>query len=362
MNRTVKYYSFILGLIVLFAGACTQAAKVEVSDTDCINDSMLANIEIDTVKQSIVNHELKMTGKVSFDQEHTQKIFPLASGRVVEVKAELGDYVKKGDVLAVVSSSEAADFESQISAAESRLVIAEKNLNVAKDMYEDGLTSQKEYTTAQKEYQIAQSEVLKVKEVLKIYNISGASTYTVRSSISGFVVEKKITPDFYIRADNNDNIFTISDISNVWILVNLYEVDLEKVKVGYEADVKTLSYDKVYPGTVDKIFNVVDPQTHTLKARVKLHNADFSLKPEMFANVSIYYHEHEQLPSVPSNAIIFNNNRNYVMVYKDKCHIETREVVKADDFRDITYIRSGLKPGEKIISKLQLLVYNQLNN
>jgi cobalt-zinc-cadmium efflux system membrane fusion protein len=323
---------------------------------------MMASIEIDTVQQSIVKHELRMTGKVTFDQENTQKIFPLASGRVLEVKAELGDYVHKGDVLAVINSSEAADYESQISATESRLVIAERNLNVAKDMYNDGLTSQREYTTAQKEFQIAQSEVKRVKEVLKIYNITGASNYTVKSPISGFLVEKKITPDFYIRADNNDNIFTISDISNVWVMVNLFEVDLEKVKVGYEADVKTLSYDKVYHGTVDKIFNVVDPETRTLKARIKLHNADYSLKPEMFANVSLYYHDSIQLPCIPSKAIIFNNNRNYVMVVKDKCHIETREIIKDDDFRENTYIKSGVKPGEKIISKLQLLIFNQLNN
>ena len=361
MKKINKYSIAIYSLIMLFMISCSHAPKVEEVANNCINDSMMKSIEFDTVKLCVVNHELKMTGKVSFDQEHTQNFFPLVSGRVTEVKVELGDFVKKGDILAVITSGEAAEYKSQLSAAESRLIIAERNMNAAKDMYKDGLTSEREYISAQKEFQMIQSEVDKLKEVQKIYNISGLSTYTIPAPITGYIVEKKITPDFHIRSDNSDNIFTISDISDVWVMVNLYEVDIDKVKVGYEADIKTLSYDKIYHGTVDKIFNVVDPVTKTLKARIKLHNADYALKPEMFTSVTLYYNDVEQLTCVNNNAIIFNQNKNYVMVYHDKCNIETRLVEPAGQFRDKAYIKSGLKPGEKVISKMQLLVYSQMN-
>lgn len=361
MKKIRKYSISIFSLLLLFLVSCTHAPKQEDIVNNCLNDSMLKSIDFDTVKMCIVNHELKMTGKVSFDQEHTQKIFPLASGRVTDVKVELGDFVKKGDVLAVITSGEAAEYESQLSAAESRLIVSERNMNATKDMYKDGLTSEREYISSQKEYQMTQAEVNKLKEVQKIYSISGLSTYTIHAPISGYIVEKRITPDFHIRADNSDNIFTISDISDVWVMVNLFEVDIDKVKVGYEADIKTLSYDKIYHGTVDKIFNVVDPITKTLKARVKLHNADYALKPEMFTSVTLFYNDIVQLPCVNSNAIIFSQNKNYVMVYHDKCNIETRLVEPVGQFKDKSYIKSGLKPGEKVITKLQLLVFNQMN-
>jgi cobalt-zinc-cadmium efflux system membrane fusion protein len=262
-----------------------------------------------------------------------------------------------------VSSSEAADYESQSAAAESKLAIAEKNLNVAKDMYESGLISQKDLTTSQKEYQIASSETKKLKEIMRIYNVSGASTYTIKSPITGYIVEKKVTPDFYIRPDDSENLFTISDISNVWVMVNLYEVDLTKVQVGYEAEVNTLSYpDKVFRGVVDKIFNVVDPETKTLKARIRLHNPDYSLKPEMFATIRIFYSEPNKLNYVPAASVIFDKNKYFVMVYHDRCHIETREVEPYLENAGKNYLSSGLKEGERIISKYQLLVYDQFND
>jgi cobalt-zinc-cadmium efflux system membrane fusion protein len=360
--KSMKHIVLICSVAFLLASCHHEEKKAETLPFNCLNDTMLSQIELDTVKSDYVKHELKMTGKITFDQEHTQKIYPLASGRVLAVKAELGDFVTKGQVLAVVSSSEAADYENQTSAAESKLAIAEKNLSVAKDMYEDGLTSQKEYTTAQKEYEIAKAEFKKLQEVLKIYNVSGSSTYTIKAPISGYIVEKKLTPDFYIRTDNNENLFTISDISNVWVMVNLYEVDLTKIQVGYDAEVRTLSYqDKVFQGVVDKIFNVVDPDTKTLKARIKLHNPDYSLKPEMFAKVVLFYADNRQMPEVPSNAVIFSNNKRYVMVYKDRCHIETRAIEVGDEFRNSTYVKFGVKTGERVISKMQLLVFNQLN-
>ncbi|MCX6186290.1 MAG: efflux RND transporter periplasmic adaptor subunit [Bacteroidetes bacterium] len=354
--------NILIVIIIFLISACGHDPKTKETASKCLNDTMLKAIELDTVHLSLVQHELKMTGKVSFDQENTQKIFPLASGRVVKVNVENGDFVKKGDVLAVINSSEAADYESQLSAAESKMIIAERNRNAVSDMYKDGLSSERELVSARKEYDVAAAEFNKQKQYQKIFSLSGVSTYTVRAPISGYIVEKNINPEFYIRTDDNVNIFTISNISDVWVMVNLYEVDLDKIKVGYEAEVKTLSYDKIYYGVIDKIFNVVDPISKTLKARVKLHNADYALKPEMFAGVTINYAEKESKLYVPSNAIIFDKNKYFVMVYKDKCNIETREINLYLENKGKTYINTGLTEGEKVISKLQLLVYDQMND
>ena len=207
--------NILIAIIFIMAISCKDKSKVVEQNKNCLNDTMLKAIQIDTVKHSLVEHELKMTGKVSFDQEHTQKIFPLASGRVLEAKVEIGDFVKKGDVLAIINSSEAADDENQLSTAESRMIIAERSMNAAKDMYKDGLTSEREYISAQKEYEVTKAEFNKIKEVLRINNMSGLSTYTVRAPISGYIVEKNINPEFFIRTSDNMNIFTISDISDI---------------------------------------------------------------------------------------------------------------------------------------------------
>ena len=356
----MKNILFIASLFLVVA--CSHEIKPKEEASKCLNDTMLEDIELDTVHLSLVQHELKMTGKVSFDQENTQKIFPLASGRVVKVNVENGDFVKKGDVLAVINSSEAADYESQLSEAESKMIIAERNKNAVSDMYKDGLSSERELVSARKEYEVAAAEFHKQKQYQKIFSLSGVSTYTVRAPISGYIVEKNINPEFYIRTDDNVNIFTISNISDVWVMINLYEVDLDKIKVGYEAEVKTLSYDKIYYGVVDKIFNVLDPVTKTLKARVKLHNADYSLKPEMFASVTINYAEKDTKLYVPTSSVIFDQNKYYVMVFKDKCNVETREIKSYLENKGRTYIDSGLSEGEKVVSKMQLLVYDQMND
>ena len=206
--RKLIFIAFVLGIV-----ACKHETKPKEESIKCLNDTMLKAIELDTVKSSLVQHELKLTGKVSFDQENTQKIFPLASGRVVKVNVENGDFVKKGDVLAVVNSSEAADYESQLSAAESRMIIAERNKNAVNDMYKDGLSSERELVSARKEYDVAAAEYHKQQQYQKIFSRSGVSTYTVRAPISGYIVEKNINPEFYIRTDDNVSIFTISNIS-----------------------------------------------------------------------------------------------------------------------------------------------------
>ena len=175
----------------------TEAPPVQAAFS--INDEMMKGIVLAKSQFDSVKQVLKLTGKIGFNEEQTSKIYPLASGRVEKIMVELGDYVEKGQILAVIKSSEAADFESDLASTESRLIIAEKNKTVAKDMYADGLISQKDLNIAEKEFQIVKNELNKIREKLSIYNIQGSSTYIIKSPISGFVVEKKVTQDFQLR-------------------------------------------------------------------------------------------------------------------------------------------------------------------
>jgi cobalt-zinc-cadmium efflux system membrane fusion protein len=146
-------------------------------------------------------------------------------------------------------------------------------------------------------------------------------------------------------------------------MANVNESDIEKVKLGEDAAITTLSYpDKVFKGKVDKIFNVIDPQTKAMNARVKLQNTDFLLKPDMNASIKLSFNENESMISVPSSAIIFDKSKNFVMIFKDRNNIETRQVDVYRQVGDITYVSSGLKENEKVITTNQLFIYDALND
>jgi cobalt-zinc-cadmium efflux system membrane fusion protein len=185
----------------------------------------------------------------------------------------------------------------------------------------------------------------------------------VKAPISGFIVKKDISENMELRTDNPQQLFTISDLDNVWVMANVYESDIAKLQTGYEVSIKTISYpDKTFTGKIDKIFNVIDPETKVLKVRIVLSNKDYLLKPEMFANITVKFAGNRKMASLPEDGVIFDKNKNFVMVYNDKCNVETREVKVYDTIEGYSYIENGLKDGDVIISKYQLLVYDALND
>jgi cobalt-zinc-cadmium efflux system membrane fusion protein len=185
----------------------------------------------------------------------------------------------------------------------------------------------------------------------------------VRSPLTGFITQKNINQDMLLRNDHTDNIFDIAEIDEVWAIANVNESEINQVKLGYNAAVTTLSYpDKVFTGKVDKIFNIIDPETKAMKVRIKLANPDYLLKPEMRANIKLSYTEDKTMTAVPSSSIIFDKSKNYVMVFKDRNNIETRQVEVMRPVGDITYISEGVKEGEMVMTTNQLFVYDALND
>jgi membrane fusion protein, heavy metal efflux system len=130
-----------------------------------------------------------------------------------------------------------------------------------------------------------------------------------------------------------------------------------------DASVETLSYPgQQFRGRVDKVYTVLDPATKAMPVRIKLPNTGMKLKPEMHATVMLHYDNGGQMATIPAGSVIFDRSKHYVMVFHDRTNIETREVTILKSLGDVSYIRTGLKPGEKIISRNQLLVYDALND
>jgi membrane fusion protein, heavy metal efflux system len=348
--------------ILLLSGCKSKTQNQTVPDKFCIPDSLMQMIEIDTVKLSKVENEIKLVGKVSVNEEKLVKIFPLVSGIVKEVKVELGDNVRKGQTLAVIKSSEVANIENDLITAQSNLAVAQKNFSAIEEMYKSGITSEKEYIASQKEVLKAESELKRVNNIIDIYGSSDNSEYIVKSPISGYIVEKFITPNMQIRPDNSGNLFSISDLKNVWVLANVYESDIANIEEGENVTITTIPYpDKYFKGNIDKIYNVLDPENKTMKVRIQLDNSENLLKPEMFANVIVHQIKDSSMLAVPAESIVFDRNKYWVINYIDKCTVQIRQVDIITSTRLYSYIRSGLKNGERVIAKNQLLIYNALS-
>lgn len=345
------------------AGCKSSATTEDPAVSKAHKDTNLLNYaKFDTARLETVNNELNLTGKITFNQDKVVKVFPLVGGHIELVKADLGDYVKKGQVLAVIRSGDMADLEQQAIAAKGQLSVARKNQQVTEDMAQAGLASQRELVATREQLETAKGEVNRVAERRRILGGSG-SGYIVKAPMNGFIVEKNASQGMELRSDDPENLFTISNLDQVWVLANVYESDLANVKEGYEANITTLSYpDRVFRGKIDKIFNVLDPESKTMKVRVTLSNADFILKPEMFANVNVLYAGHDQRVAIPARGMVFDKSRNFVVAVTRNGLPVVREVNIFKTIGNVTYLNSGLKPGERIVTQNQLLIYTALGN
>lgn len=348
---------------VWLAGCDKKQTTAEEVKAFMLSDTMMKRIELAAVKTEPVRSELTLVGKVIADENRVIKVFPLVGGNVENVSVELGDYVRKGQVLATIRSGEVADFERQMIQAQAEVLVAEKNLKTAEELFDSKLNSQREVVAAKKELENAQAELNRIKEVFRIYGLGKTPVYLVKSPIDGFVISKNVNPGMQLRSDNDEQIFTVGQISEVWVMANVNESDIPKVKLGMKADIQTISYgNELFRGGVDKIYNVLDPDTKTMKVRIRLNNVGYKLKPEMHATVSLKFNEGGEMIAIPASSVIFDRSKNWVMVFRNRSDIETREVQVYKMLNDIAYIRAGLRTDEQVISKNQLLVYDALND
>jgi cobalt-zinc-cadmium efflux system membrane fusion protein len=359
-----KSILFVASMLVVTLCSCNDNKKKEETATAFVlSDVMLSTTQTAPAKTVPLKNELSFYGKITADNNKLIEIYPIVGGNVMKVNVELGDYVTKGQVLASIRSTEVASFEKDLIDAKNDVLVAKNSVKVAQELFEGKLNSERDVLEAKSQLEKAESQLHRINEVYSIYNIKKGAFYNVLAPISGFIIQKNINQDMLLRSDRTDNIFDIAQINEVWAIANVNETDINQVKLGEEASVTTLSYnDKVFKGKVDKIFNIIDPETKAMKVQIKLNNPDYLLKPEMRANIKLSYNEDKNMIAIPSTAVIFDKNKNFVMVFKDKNNIETRQVEVFRQVGDMSYISAGLKADEKVMTTNGLLVYNALNN
>ena len=363
MNK-VKYF-FVVVLITSVVVSCktNQQKNNDERTKYVIPDSLLKTIVIDTVKTCPLVDAITLTGSVDFDQDHQVNIFPLVSGVIQNVKNQLGDYVHAGQVLAVVKSSEMAGYSNNLVAAETNVRTTKKQLEATQDLFKSGLASQIDVTNAQANYEQALSQLEMAKRVLSINGNNTQGDYIIKSPINGFIVQKNVTNNTAIRADNGSNLFTISDLKKVWINANIYESNISNVHLGDPVTITTLSYPgRKFKGKIDKIINVLDPATKVMKVRIVIDNDDYALKPSMFASVTVTNQQNASALCISSGALVFDNSQYYVLKYNGKGDADITKVKLKSIFGDKVYLTEGVKEGDSVIASQALLIYNDLNN
>lgn len=352
-----------IAMLVLL-GACGGDAPVaNDSKAFALSDTMLARIGFDTVRSMPVENIIELNARITPDDGRLANVYPIVGGQVVDVKVELGDHVNKGQTLAIIRSRQVADLERKLIDARSDTEVAEKNLSSKQDLFDSQLLSERKLVEARYELEKAKAKLKGMEEIFSIYQFQDGSQYVVKAPIGGYVIDKSVVRDETLPEEHDAAIFTIAELDRVWVLADVYESDIARVKEGMTARITTLSYpDKVFNGHVDKILNMLDPRTRTMRIRITLPNPGVLLKPEMIARVRLAYAEELVLPAIPSTAVISDNDRDHVMVFKDRLNIDTRRITLERTTDNTTWVAEGLEPGEVIISKEQLFLYDALND
>ncbi|HSZ72343.1 MAG TPA: efflux RND transporter periplasmic adaptor subunit, partial [Cytophagaceae bacterium] len=354
----MKKHLFIFVVLVLMQ-ACHEKKEDSTSSKFELSPLLRSRLKLTTATEEDVQGQLYLNGKVSAFEDKLVKISPLVDGVIQTLNANLGDYVTKGQTLAVIKSTDVADAENQANDAEATLRSNEKNLNVTKDMARLGLAAEKDIVLAENEVNRAKGAVRRSHEVSSLYEIKN-SLYTMKAPISGYVIDKNLTLSTQLSYDNSQvgPFYTIADLSMMQIVADVYEADIANIKIGEQVQIKILAFpNQLFKGKIEKIQDLIDPQTRTMKIRISIPNPDIKLKPEMFAQILVDFDEGIKMISVPTAALIFENSKYYALVYHSDKDIEVREVQMYQAANGKTYLKRGLKVGEKIMASDQLIVF-----
>ena len=357
---------FIGAIVLTLLYGCSEAKSPETNIAQkeyCLDEAFKSNLKIEHPKRQLMVNEIHLSGIVEPNPDNVIHFSNLVDGIIVNTSFSLGDYVKKGQVLAKVKSTDLTEWKSQQSILASKLAVAKHELESVESMYEDGIASIKQLKTAASEVATLASELEQVSTNLQLYNASPEKgVFLIKAPGSGYITEKNITSGMHVSG-YNECLFRISELNEVWVQINVYASNLRNITQGMEVKIRSLSYpDIVFTGKVDALSHVLDSESGVIKARVAIQNEDLLLKPGMFVDVIAIEETKKEVLTIPTAALIFDNNQNYIVIYEDDCNLKTRAVEYIGQINGTCYIEDDLSTSEKIITKDHLLIYEQIKN
>ena len=302
---------------------------------------------------------LNVTGVVQPDIARAVPVISLAAGRVVEVKAKLGDFVTKGQLLLRVQSNDVSGAFQTYRKAVNDELLARIQLERAQLLYEKGAIAKSALEQAEEVAQNAKADLEAATEQLRLLGIDKdhpSGIVDVRAPISGVITDQNITNAGGVQGLSGPNPFTISDLSYVWIICDVYENDLDAAHVGETADIRLNAYpNKVFKGRIDNILPVLDPNIRTAKVRIEVPNPGI-MRVGMFVTATFYGKQPQTYAAVPATAILHLHDREWVYVPLGGGHFRRQEVVTGSMLPgNMQTVVSGLKPGDQVVSNALVL-------
>jgi cobalt-zinc-cadmium efflux system membrane fusion protein len=330
---------------LLLLAACGENRQTDQIVEGVITEAFLKEVVSGKVTMQQLQKEFTFTGKVIADPDRTIRYSPLVSGVIVKSYFTFGAHVNKGETMLDMLSPE-------LSSLQSELTIARRNLQSAETLHSNGIITEREVIEARSTYE-------KLEADMALYGENkGNGVFSILAPMNGYVIEKHGSAGSTVSPES-DPLFSIADLSKVWVVANIYAGNLQFVKEGQRVEITSIAYpNEIFKGKIDFISHVFDAEDKALKARIILSNPELKLKPEMSVIVKLLNLSHTEMPTVPSEAVIFDNNRYFVVVGNKDFAI--REIIPYDHYNGSTYISEGVDAGEEVVIKNQLLIYNEL--
>jgi cobalt-zinc-cadmium efflux system membrane fusion protein len=297
--------------------------------------------------------QLTVTGTVNPDISRSVPVISIATGRVVEIHARLGDTVKKGQLLLRVQSADMSAAFSDYRKAMADVKLARIQFERAKLLYDKGAISLNDFQTAEDVENKAQVDVENTTERLRV--LGGdvdhpAAIVDVRAPASGVITDQQVTNASGVAGLGSPNPFTVSDLSHVWILCDVYENDLANVHVGETAEIRLNAYpNQAFTGRISNVLPVLDPTLRTAKVRIEVRNPGI-MRVGMFVTATFHGQKKETHALVPATAILHLHDRNWVYVPASDKKFRRVEVVDGKMLPgNMQEVISGIKPGVQVV-------------
>jgi cobalt-zinc-cadmium efflux system membrane fusion protein len=313
-----------------------------------------------TAIEHTATSELGVTGTVSPDVSRSISVPSLVSGRAVEVLARLGDEVKKGQLLLTVRSTDVAGGYSEYRKAVVSERLARIQLDRAKLLFEKGALAKKDVEIAQTAEDSAKVDFDTTAERLGLLGSDLAhptGIVEVRAPVAGVITDQQVTTGSGVQALSAPNPFTISDLSRLWIICDVYENNLSEISVGGIAEIGLSAYpNKILHGRISNISPILDPNLHTAKVRIEVDNPGRLLRIGMFVTATFQGQKSEKHLTVPASAVLHLHDRDWVYVPVDAGRFRRVGVVSGKTLPgNVQEIVSGLEPGTKVVANALVL-------
>ena len=306
-----------------------------------------------------------LNARVSYDDNHTARVFSPLAGRVVKIAAEVGSRVNAGDPLLVLDSPDFAVAEADGAKANADLQRKKDTFERAKQLYEIKGIARKDVESAEADWHQAEAESQRARARMKNLNTSNAASdgkFILRAPVSGTITERQVSAGSEVRPDAANPLFVITDPRHLWVLVDLPERQLDKIQPGRFVSIEVDAYpDMAFTGKVAVIGGTLDPVTRRIQVRCEVDNPALKLKPEMFARVTPIASKQGGLPRVPNTALLTQGLYSFIFVEQSPGVLQRRRVTLSTQGSQYSYVSAGLEAGERVVSSGALLLNSELS-